>query len=179
MAIDWQSLLVPNVSLVELFIRGTVIYLSLFAVLRVLVRRHVGTMSLTDLRLIVLIADAAQNAMASEYRSLPEGLILCGTIIGWSYALDWLAYGFPALRPLLEPSALPLIQNGRFQRRNMRQELITMEELMSHLRQHGIEDVHDVKRAYIEPDGQISIIKIKADSSSDDDSPNKSRGRAL
>jgi uncharacterized membrane protein YcaP (DUF421 family) len=177
MAIDWQTLLVPKVSVVELFIRGSVIYLSLFAVLRVLVRRHVGTMSLMDLLLIVLIADAAQNAMSSEYRSLPEGLILCGTIIGWSYTLDWLAFQFPALRPLLEPTALPLIQNGRFQRRNMRQELITMEELMSHLRQHGIEDVHEVKRAYIEPDGQISIIK--ADSSGDDESPNKGSGRAL
>ena len=71
MAIDWQTLLIPKVSLVELIIRGSVMYLMLFTLLRVLGRRHMGSLSLMDLLLIVLIADAAQNAMASNYRSLP------------------------------------------------------------------------------------------------------------
>jgi uncharacterized membrane protein YcaP (DUF421 family) len=179
MGIDWQALLIPKVSLVELALRGTLMYLFLFALLRVLVRRHVGTLGLTDLLVIVLIADAAQNAMASEYRSFPEGVVLCGTIVVWSWFLDWLAYRFEWMRKILEPSPLPLIHNGRLQRRNMRQELISMEELMSHLRQHGIQNVHDVKLAYIEPDGQISIIRAKQDGSDDDDAANRRRGGAI
>ncbi len=36
--------------------------------------------------------------------------------------------------------------------------LITQEELMSLLREQGVEDLSDVERAYIEPDGRISVI---------------------
>jgi uncharacterized membrane protein YcaP (DUF421 family) len=162
MAIDWNSFGVPTVSLLELILRGSIMYLVLFALLRVLVRRHVGALSLPDLLLLVLIADAAQNAMSSEYHSVPEGLMLCGTLIGWSYFLDWLSYRYRWIRPWLEPPPLPLIRDGKIERRNLRQELITIDELMSLLREQGIEDLSVVKRACIEPDGQLSIFKVKA-----------------
>src|SRR3954469_3798 len=132
MGIDWESLLIPKVSIVELMLRGSAVYLFLFVLLRVLVRRHVGTLGLTDMLVIVLIADAAQNAMANEYRSLPEGFVLCGTIVIWSYTLDWLGYRYKWLGEWLEPKPLLLIRDGKIQRRNMRAELITMEELTSH-----------------------------------------------
>jgi uncharacterized membrane protein YcaP (DUF421 family) len=51
-------------------------------------------MGITDLLVIVLIADAAQNGMAGEYRSLTDGLLLVATIVAWSYALNWLAFRF-------------------------------------------------------------------------------------
>src|SRR4051794_36031208 len=175
MSIDWAAVLVPKVSLLELFLRGTAVYLFLFALLRVLVRRHVGTLSLTDMLVIVLIADAAQNAMAAEYRSVPEGFVLCGTIIGWSYGLDWLGYRVRWNGALLESKPLLLIQNGKLMRRNMRAELVTSDELMSHLRQHGIDDVDKIKKAYIEPDGQISILKYHDDGDGDD-APSKKKG---
>jgi uncharacterized membrane protein YcaP (DUF421 family) len=175
MGIDWTAALVPKVSLVELFLRGTAIYLFLFVLLRVLVRRHVGTLGLTDMLVIVLIADAAQNAMAAEYRSVPEGFVLCGTIVGWSYALDWIGYRYRRIGALLEPKPLRLIHDGKLLRRNMRAELVTTDELMSHLRQHGLDDARNVREAFIEPDGQISILKFD-DEHDDDDAPPKKKG---
>ncbi len=161
MHIDWQTLLVPQTSLVELFLRGTAMYLGLLAVLRFLVRRHVGSMSLMDLLLMVLIADAAQNAMANEYKSLTEGLVLCGTLLGWNYFLDWLAYRYSAFQALLEPPPLPVIKDGKLLRRNMREEFITEDELMSQLRLHEIKDLSEVRFASVEPDGAVSIIRSK------------------
>jgi uncharacterized membrane protein YcaP (DUF421 family) len=61
--IDWQTLFVPTTPLLELVVRGSAMYLLLLAALRFLVRRHIGSLSLMDLLLMVLIADAAQNAM--------------------------------------------------------------------------------------------------------------------
>jgi uncharacterized membrane protein YcaP (DUF421 family) len=165
MEIDWQTLFVPQTSLVELVLRGTVMYLALFATLRVLVRRHVGSMSLMDLLLMVLIADAAQNAMAGEYKSLTAGLVLCGTLIGWNYLVDWLAYLFPAFGKLIEPPPLPIVQNGVLNRRNMRSELITEDELLSQLRQQDIRDFSEVKIACVEPDGQISVERMDGNDS--------------
>jgi uncharacterized membrane protein YcaP (DUF421 family) len=144
-------------------------YLGLLAALRVLVRRHVGSLSLIDLLLMVLIADAAQNAMSDQYRSITEGLVLCATLIGWNFFLDWLAYRLNFVQKLLEPSPLPVIENGKLQLRNMRREFITKDELLSQLRQQGVTDMQTVKRAFIEPDGGISVVRR------DGSSPNTAR----
>lgn len=159
MDIDWERLFVPQTPLVELILRGTVMYLLLLAGLRVLVRRHVGSMSLMDLLLMVLIADAAQNAMGDDYHSITEGVVLCGTLIVWNWVLDWLSYRSKFVQSLLEPTPLPLVRDGQMLRRNMRQELVTVDELQSLLRQQGIEDVEEVRVARIEPDGGLSVMR--------------------
>jgi uncharacterized membrane protein YcaP (DUF421 family) len=158
-AIDWNALLVPDTPLLEIFIRGTLVYLGLFIMLRVLLRRQSGTVGIGDMLVLVLIADAAQNAMANDYHSVPDGLLLVGTIIGWSYALDWLGYHVPAIQRFVYPPPLPLVRDGKLLRRNMRRELITEEELMSQLRQNGIDSLDQIEQACMEGDGQISFVK--------------------
>jgi uncharacterized membrane protein YcaP (DUF421 family) len=175
MDINWQELFVPKTSLLELILRGTVMYIALLAVLRILVRRHVGSLSLIDLLLMVLIADAAQNGMAAEYRSVTEGLVLCLTLVGWNLLFDWLAYRYAWFAKLLEPSPLPLIRHGRLQRANMQRELMTEDELISQLRQQGIEDLRTVKYACLESDGGVSAI-VESAHSSRKASPPKQRG---
>jgi uncharacterized membrane protein YcaP (DUF421 family) len=127
--------------------------------LRFLLKRQTGVIGIADLLVIVLIADAAQNAMAAEYKSITEGALLVLTIVFWNYALDWLGYRFPAFQRLVRPPPLPLIKDGQMLLRNMRQEKITQEELNSQLRQQGIESCDEVREAFIEGDGRISIIK--------------------
>ena len=109
----------------------------------------------------VLIADAAQNAMASDYKSITEGLVLILTIVAWDYLLDWLAERFPALRPYLRPSPMLLIDQGCMLKKNLRREMISEDELMGQLREQGVEDVADVKKCYVESDGRISVIRRK------------------
>lgn len=159
--IDWNAVFVPTVSVAEIVLRGTLIYLLLFFVLRVL-RREAGALGISDLLVVVLIADAAQNAMASEYKSVTEGAVLVGTIIAWDYSLDWLGYRFPAIRRLLRPAPLPLVKDGRVLRQNLRKEMITMEELLGQLREQGVESVAEVKHCCLEGDGHISVIKKKS-----------------
>jgi uncharacterized membrane protein YcaP (DUF421 family) len=161
--IDWRSIFFPSVSVAEMFVRGTVVYLFLFFILRIL-RRESGAIGLLDLLLIVIIADAAQNAMSSDYKSVTDGVILVSTIAFWNYFLDWIGYRFPITRRFLRPAPLLLIKDGRLQRRNMRQEMITEEELMGHLREQGVEHVEDVKKSYMEGDGNISVIRKGAKS---------------
>lgn len=156
--IDWESIFVPTLNVLEIFLRGTIVYLFLFFLMRIL-RRQAGAIGIPDLLLVVLIADAAQNAMSNEYKSITEGLILVGTIAFWDYFLDWLGYRFPKLHRLVRPAPLLLIKNGRVQRRNLRQEMITEEELMAELRQQGVDKVEEVDKSYLEGDGHISVIK--------------------
>ncbi|MBK7893802.1 MAG: YetF domain-containing protein [Candidatus Promineifilaceae bacterium] len=50
------------------------------------------------------------------------------------------------------------MKNGRFLHKNMRQELITEDELLSHLHHAGLDDIRQVREAYMEGDGTITFI---------------------
>lgn len=156
--INWRELFVPSVPIAELFIRGSIVYLMLFWVLRLLPSRQLGTLGITDVLVVVLFAEAAQNAMATNYTSITEGVLLVGTVIFWSYLLNWLGYKFPRFQRFLNPPPLLLVKNGRLIERHMQRGLITEEELMSQLRSSGVEFLADVKKAYMESDGRISVI---------------------
>jgi uncharacterized membrane protein YcaP (DUF421 family) len=157
--VDWHEMLVPQSPLLGIFVRGSLTYIMLFLILRFLLKRQSGVIGIADLLVVVLIADAAQNAMAYEYKSITEGALLVLTIVFWNYFIDWLGFRFKPLRRFTRPPPLKLIQNGRMLARNMRQEMITKEELDSQLRQQGIDDCGEVKEAFIEGDGRISIIR--------------------
>ena len=158
---DWKSIFLPDISIFEIILRGSLMYISLFILLRVILKRQTGTLGMTDLLLITLLADASQNAMAGEYKSLPDGIVLVATIIFWNYLFDWLSFRSERFARLIEPAPLALVKNGKLLRRNMRQELITDEELMTQLREQGLSDISKVKEAYIESDGKISVIQKK------------------
>lgn len=161
MAIDWGRAFIPHTPLLEIFLRGSAVYLGLFLLLRLVLKRQSGAVGVTDLLVVVLIADAAQNAMADDYTSVPDGLLLVAVIIFWSHALDWLGYRFPRLNRLIHPPPLPLIQDGVMLRRNMRRELITEEELRTQLREQGVLEAKDVRVAFMEGDGRISVVPFE------------------
>src|SRR5688572_15654883 len=84
--LDWHTMFVPSQPVLETMIRGSIMYLAIFALLRVF-RRQAGSLGPADLLVLLLVADASQNAMASEYRSITDGLILVATIVGWESVL--------------------------------------------------------------------------------------------
>ena len=157
-SIDWRGIFVPAVSLPELFLRGTIMYLFILTLMRIF-RREAGSLSIPDLLVVVLVADAAQNGMSAQYRSVTEAVVLVGTIFLWDFVLDWTAYRSRWVHRLLRPPPRSLVKDGQIQRRNLRAELLTVDDLMGLLREQGVEDVKQVKGCCIESDGHLSVIK--------------------
>ena len=156
---DWAWLVDFKVPAWELILRGSAMYWLLFLFFRLVLRRDVGAVGVADVLFVVLVADASQNAMTGGYTSVAEGAVLVATLIGWNLAIDWMAFRFPWAYRLVEPRPLLVIRRGRVLRKNLRSEMITLAELRSHLRQHGIDRFEDVKSAWFESDGQFSVIK--------------------
>ena len=159
---DWHEIFGLTLSPWELVIRGTAMYFFLFLLFRVVVRRRVGAIGMADILIIVIIADAAQNGMSGEYKSVSEAFILVSTLIGWNMLIDWLAFRVPRLQSILEPPPLLLIDKGRILHRHLRHEFVSEDELKSKLREHGVSDAREVDKAYMEPDGQVTVLKKKA-----------------
>jgi uncharacterized membrane protein YcaP (DUF421 family) len=163
-SVDWGGVFIPQTPLLEIFVRGTIVYFAIFALLRFVLKRQSGSVGVTDLLVVVLIADAAQNAMAGTYKSVPDGILLVSTIVFWSWFIDLLGDYIPIVGRVVHPQPLPLVRDGKFLRRNMRKELISEEELMSQLREQGVDDVGKVKSAYEEGDGRISVMTFEGNS---------------
>ena len=156
---SWDELFGLHSSVLEPIVRGTVMYLSLFVLFRVVIRRRLGAVGMGDILLVVIIADAAQSGLSGESDSISDALLVVGTIFAWNWFIDWLNFRFPALQPWLEAPPLLLIDNGRINYRNLRHEFVTMDELKAKLREKGVEDPREVARAYMENDGSVSVIK--------------------
>jgi uncharacterized membrane protein YcaP (DUF421 family) len=138
-------------------LRDSVVFFSVFSFS--ILRRDVGAEGIADILLLVIIADTAQNAMAGEYKSNTEGAILVRTNIARNVLFDWLTSRFPAFAKLAEATALQPIRHDQILNQNLSKEIPTIEDLMSILREQGVETVDEVKHPYIESDGAISIIK--------------------
>ena len=160
---DIGAALVPDVSPFEIILRGIVTYFTIFVLLRVVLRGRTSAVAMSDLLVIVLIADASQNAMAAEYHSLSDGLLLA-TIVLCSFSVDWVAYRSERVRHFVHPERKPLVVNGRLMRKVLQEELITEDELLTQLRLNGVEEIEEVKAAYLEGNGEVSVLKRESGS---------------
>ncbi|RJL21730.1 DUF421 domain-containing protein [Bailinhaonella thermotolerans] len=164
---EWDKIFAFDTPPLEIVIRGTVVYLALFFLLRLTFKREVGELDMGNLLVIVLVADAAQNAMSGSYESIADGLLLVVTIGAWSIVLDAMAYRWSWAHRLMRPKPQLLIEKGRVRQRALRRELMTRDELRYELRQRGVEDVSQVKAAFMEPDGQMSVLRYDGEDEGD------------
>lgn len=156
--VNWQSVFIPSTSVLEMIVRGTLTYWFVYLYLRFF-RRGTGQLNLSDLLLITMISDAAQNSMAGSYDSVTEGLVLVGTLVFWDYIIDWLGYRSVFVKHIAEPDPVLLVRNGQLMRQNMKREMISEDELVSILREKGVEHYQTVKMCYLEGSGNISVIQ--------------------
>jgi uncharacterized membrane protein YcaP (DUF421 family) len=160
LSIDWDEIIHFSMSPIEIIIRGTLMYFFLFLVLRFVLRRDVGSVGIGDFLFIVIVADASQNGMSGDAKTIPDAIVLVTTLLVWNYLLDMGSYYFPWFANFAEPPPITLVENGKFKLRNMRREYITKAEILAKLREHEITDVSAVKKMCLERDGEISVIKM-------------------
>ncbi len=157
MSVDLGGLFQPQHTL-EVMLRGALMYLVLYLLLRVVLRRELGETGATDILVVVLLADAAQNGMAGRYTSITDGVALVVAILGTSALLDMLSYRWRWFARLIKPRPVMLVRNGQVDRRALRRQLMTMDELWSHLRENGVDSLDAVEEVWMESDGRMSVI---------------------
>jgi uncharacterized membrane protein YcaP (DUF421 family) len=143
----------------EIVLRGSVAYVALIILVRVIPKRNAGHISPNDMLTLIVVGSLATGAIMGDSTSVADILLMIGLVLGWAYMFDVVEYRVPFLRNLLRDRQTILIDRGRMVRRNMRRELVTEEELMAVLRKEGITEVSLVRSACLEADGEISVIK--------------------
>ena len=134
-------------------------YLGLFALIRVVRNRRAGGVSVSDLLLVTLVGNALQNGLIGKGHSITEGVVSTMTVFFWSFTLDWLAFHFPRVRRIVHSGPRQVIRDGIILQSGLRREMLTEEDLRAQLRIGGIADLGNVKEAFIEENGQLSVLQ--------------------
>ena len=143
-------------------IRTVVVYVALLFGLRLAGKRELGQMSPFDLVVILLIANAVQNAMVGPDTSLTGGLVAAAALLGvnWMVGRLRLRYGWFARE--IRGNATLLVNDGHFIEANLRREGIGEDDVSMAMREHGVDELAQVKAAILEVDGTVSIIPEQA-----------------
>src|SRR5579875_235585 len=139
--------------------RSAIIYLVLWAGLRLFGKREVGQFRLTDLVLVLLVANAVQPAMTGPDTSLLGGFVIIATLLvanyAWNAVVVRLGLRNPRLGAVLLGHPTVLVQDGQWCEQALAREGVDHEECEMAFREHGVESVADVKLAVLELDGTI------------------------
>lgn len=138
--------------------KTTVIYFFLVIGLRIMGKRELGQMNVYDLVLIIVLANAVQNAMVGNDSSLLGGIVAATTLLFWNRLFTLLMARSAKLEHHLVGEPTLLVNDGEFVEGHLKREGITHEQVMAALREHGIESLDEVHMAVLEVDGTISVV---------------------
>jgi len=138
--------------------RTALVYVGLFIGLRLMGKRELGQMTVFDLIVILLIANAVQNAMTGPDFSVQGGLLAAAVLLAGNYVVSLIPLRGRRWGRLLGGSPTVLIQDGRFVDPHLRRERVDRDDVEMAMREHGIDSVKDVRLAVLEVDGSISVV---------------------
>jgi len=150
----------------EFVLRGVLVYVFLLVFLRLTGKRQTGQYAPFDLVLLLILSNAVQNSMNAGDNSLVGGLISASTLMGCHVVLANLTFRFAWLERLIDGTPRVLVEHGKAHAELMHKELLSNDDLEAALRAGGCLHLHEVERATIETNGQITVVLRKRGSAS-------------
>jgi uncharacterized membrane protein YcaP (DUF421 family) len=152
-------------------LRTAIVYVCLVLGFRLLGKREAGQLSTLDLVVLLVIANAVQNAMVGENTSLVAGLVAAAVILVLDLLLHAAADRWQPLRNALDGEPTILVDHGRILFENLRREGISDRELAVALRQNQLLSAEEALFVFLETNGQISVIPRRNGDDDTDDGP--------
>ena len=142
----------------DIIIRSVVVYVFIVVAIRLFGKKEIAQLSVVDLVFILLISNAVQNAMVGPSTSLIGGLTAAFALFVVNFAFKNLLFRSKKISELIEGRAVMLVYDGNVIQKNLESSKITMDELESAIREHGVKSIDDVDLAVLEVDGNISVL---------------------
>lgn len=143
---------------IEIVLRSAAVYIFMIIAVRFFGKKELSQLNITDLILILLISNSVQNAMVGSNSSLEGGLLAAFTLFLLNFIIKKIVYKNPQIEKVLEGEAVVLIYKGELNKKNLKNEDISITELEEVIREHGVSSIENVALAMLERDGNISIL---------------------
>lgn len=139
-------------------IRTLIVYFSLLLAMRLLGKRQLGELELSEFVVAALIADMAAHPLQDIGIPLLNGLIPIVTLFCCEVLIAGFSLRSIRLRRLLFGSPSILVSHGKIDQNEMRKNRFTPDELMQELRSQGFTDISRVEYAVLETDGKLNVL---------------------
>jgi len=138
-------------------LRTAIVYILVLAGLRLAGKREMGELASFDFVMILLLANAVQNAMTGPNTSLMGGIVAAATLLVLNFSVSALVHRYPRLRRIILGQRTTLIEQGIPQLDTLEREHIDEDEIMTAAREHDILKISDIRTAWLEVDGNITF----------------------
>jgi uncharacterized membrane protein YcaP (DUF421 family) len=149
----------PQVDVLELIVRGIVVYLILFVLLRFIGKKHVGELSPFDLVVLLIISETVDGSLIGDDHSLTGGLISAATLVVLVQIVGLFTWKFKNVEKFVDGVPRILVRHGEVRGSVLKEEQITRAELLEALRREGCSALTKVRFAMLETDGSITLAK--------------------
>lgn len=159
---DWQRILLGNAPfefMLEVFMRTVIIYLVLIIIMRLLGKRMNAQLTITELAVMIMLGGIVSVPMQIPERGLLHGVIVLICVLILHRSINWLAFKYRKAELVTQGDLQILVRDGLLDRDEMGDSRLSREQLFANLRAQNIQHLGQVKRVYLEADGQFSIYK--------------------
>ena len=143
--------------ILEKLIRPVIVYLVLVILLRAFGKRELAQLNPFDLVVLLSLSNTVQNAIIGDDNSVTGGVIGAFGLL----AINWLVvktlYRSPKLTRMVEGRATVLIRDGQIDKKAVRRESLTHEELVEVIHRQGFEHLSQVRSCVLEPNGTFYV----------------------
>lgn len=143
---------------VQIILSSIAVYLFVIIALRLFGKKELSQLSVIDLVFVLLISNSVQNAMVGSDSTLLGGLVAASSLFVVNYLFKKFIYRFPKFSKFIQGESILLIYEGVPNQKNIAISMLTMDEIMEAIREHGVSRIEDVNLAILEVDGNISVL---------------------
>jgi uncharacterized membrane protein YcaP (DUF421 family) len=151
----WEN----TTSLTEIALRVALLYLGLMLMLRVAGKREVGQLSPLDLLGMLLLSETVSPVLTAQDTSLTAGLVAAAVLLAVAVGIGRASFYSRRLERWVDGTPTVIVEDGKLIEEAARRERITQQELESALHRRGVERLAQVQRAFVEPNGEITVIE--------------------
>ena len=150
--------------MLTILVRTVIIYVILLATMRLMGKRQLGELEISELVTTLLISEIASLPIADQTIPVIHAIIPLVTILAMEMMLSLILLKCPRLKNLASARPTVLIRHGELDQKELKRSRISLDELISELRQASVSTIEAVDYAILEQNGKISIILKKTES---------------
>jgi len=143
--------------ILEKLLRPAIVYLALVVLLRLFGKRELAQLNPFDLVVLLSLSNTVQNAIIGDDNSVTGGIIGAIGLLAINWLVVRVLFRSPRLTRIMEGRATVLVRNGQVDKKALRRESLSQEELVEVVHRQGFEGIHRVHRCELEPNGTFYI----------------------
>ncbi len=144
--------------MINIMLRGLIVYITLILSVRLMGKRQIGELQPSELVTTFLLSEVASMPLQNKDISILSCLILIFMIVGLELLFSVLAVKSKLFRTFIQGSSALVIKDGKVLQKKISQIRYSIDDLLESLRLKDVFDISDVKYAYVETNGSLSIL---------------------